>query len=598
MPIIPNPQTQKWRAGLPGKFAGDIYQSWNIDLEKSPGKVSLPQRPIIITDSVDVSGMGVPKHFLRTDADTTDRWWCLNTGKMAKTSGSSVNVFSADAIANTPTDAQDMVVHETASGYQRLVVTRASDIGLLSNGTWTASWWVATLAQSALSSSYFHPIERLDRLVAVGDGEFIHTIDQSDIVAYKRLSFNSSYKCIAIYVSLTRFWFVFQNKFGGKGIIAEWDGGAEKANVIYEINGNPIFGFIKDDTLRVTTDNGVIWKFNGRGFSPDNQFPFFEENQVFASGSITHRNTTIDGDVVYMNVTQPANSIRMRGGIWALNTITNNLYHIYGLGQSKYSDNSTQWKDIGQSKISYAGAIVNLFSNTAAQSGKFLVGATIYTIYSGTSINAIYSFYNWTQRGYFITSLIPSSEVEHYWYNLWLRYSGFYNNNVSIANSIVTKYRVTEGLIQNSGGLPTLAPKEATITWTGGTTFTGAIPTGVAVGHEVEILAGDNAGCCAHISTLSATPDGSSTITVTIDEALLNTSSRASYARFDDWVKITSNNPITSSTANATRDTNQVLKDPTLASGPYVQFKVEMRGVLVEIDQLRVDAKFQQGTPL
>jgi len=596
MPIIPNPQTQKWRAGLPGKFFGDIIQSWNIDLERSEGKVSSSQRAAILADSTDVSGMGTPLHFLATDADATSRWWALSTGKMANTSGSDpVTGWAADALANSPTDAQDMVVHESNNSNQRLLVTRASDIAILnssgSNNIWTSSWWVTTLGQTALSSSYKHPTDRLDRLVAVGDGEFIHTIDQSDVVAYKRLSFSATYKCVAVYVSLTRFWFVFQNKIGGKGMVAEWDGGAEKANVTYEINGHPLFGFVKDDVFHVITDDGRINKFNGRGFSTLVEFPCSEERQLLPP-PLSVKNCTIDGDVVYMNIKEPFYSKKMRSGIWAFNTKNGNLYHHKSFGQYKLSVGTS--KDFGQGQGSSieAGGLVQTFAASTYQ--YFLMGAKVYTNYAGggSTETAIYGNYYINNHGYFVTSLIPSSEIEHFWYNVWVRFSRL----ISSSEKIITKYRVTEGLIYS----PADNILYATAAWTSTTTFTAILPVGVAVGNEVEVVSGDNAGCLFHISSLSATPDGASTITVTIDEATPYSSSGSSLVRFDDWVKIPSgsNNPITTSLSNATRCVNQVIGDPTAACGPYIQFKVELRGYAVEIDQLRVDAKIQTSSQL
>ena len=586
MPIIPNPQTQKWRAGLPGKFQGEILQSWNVDLEKSEGSVSIAEQASILVDSSDITGMSIPLHFLPTDADTVIKWWALSSGKMAKTNSSSpVSGWATDALTSSPTDAVDMVVHEYNGNYQRLVVTRASDIAILNSAgapnAWTASWWVTTLAQTALNSVMPHPVDRLDRLIAIGDGEFIHTIDQSDVVAYKRLAFSSTYKCIAIYPSLTRFWFVLQNKIGGKGIIAEWDGGAERANVIYEINGNPLFGFIQSDVPYVVTDDGYIHKFNGRGFSIFSQFPAKEE-RLMLSAPASVKNCAIEGDIVNINIAAPLTSKKMRSGVWALNINTGNIYHRWGLSQYKLSVGTT--KDFGQGYVNNIGGLASTYS-----SGRFLIGALIYTTYNSVSLPAIYRLVDNPNRGYFVTTFIPSSEIQHYWYNLWIRFNKF----ISSSESIVTKYRVTEGIVN-----PSTEPLFVTATWVNTTSFTAVIPATVIVGNEVEVMSGDNAGCNFHISSFSAPPDGVSVITVTIDEAAPLASTKAVLVRFDDWIKIGNNNPVSSSTVNAIRKVNQTLDNPTVASGPYIQFKIELRGIRVQIDQVRIDSKIQEGSNL
>lgn len=578
----------QWKGLLPGKFLGDIYQANNIDLEIQPGKVALPLRPIILIDSSDIT-MGLPLHALRTDADTTDRWWVLTDGGMIKVpSTSPFGAYVADALSNSPATPLDMVVHEKNNGNDRLLVTRAQDVAILNrsgaNNAWTASWWQGTLGQSALTNNVPHPIEKFQRLVALGDDYQIHTIDKDDNVTYGRLQANQRLSVRCIYVSTNRFWFYFTNKFGGKGMIAEWDSFSDKFNGEYELEGIPLAGFVYKNTPFVILDSGVIMQFNGNGFEYFTEFPLYMERLRFNSEAIKTHGIVVDGDYVHMNVSMGLNntSYRMRSGVWVLNIKTGNIYPRWSLGNHKVVNTDI---DFGQTMTNAAGMLINPFQNGDA----FLIGSQPFADVSSAGSSALYyPFGVINHRGYIVTNPMATSEVDEFWSTLWLRFRKFDNAN----NKIVAKYRISEGLFQSNS---TITRPQCTVLWTGATTFTGVLPTGIAVGNEVEIMAGDNSSCCFHIKTLSATPNGIATITVTIDETAPYTSSRHAVARFDDWVKITNNNPITSSTI---RTQYQTLGSPTALTGPYVQFKIELRGALAELDQLQVDSDVQRDADL
>ena len=158
------------------------------------------------------------------------------------------------------------------------------------------------------------------------------------------------------------------------------------------------------------------------------------------------------------------------------------------------------------------------------------------------------------------------------WEGLWVKFKRFVNSN----NRIIVRWRVVDPLRDADGNDE--SPLQAQGTWVSTTTFTCVVPTGVVVGHEVEILTGDNAGCCFNISILSATPDGSATITVTIDEAAPTSSTDTFLARFDNF---TSETAISSTTVG-----NQKVPFSAVAHGEFIQFKIELRGFSVEIDEL------------
>lgn len=602
------PQNKQWKGVFPGKYAGDLWQSFNIDLEKEQGRLRLGDKFRILTDGDDAAAPGLPYKFLRTDADATDRWWCVSSTKMLKTAGTNPFVaYAADAITNTPTDPLDMETHESANGEQRLAVTRDADIAILnrsgSANAWTAAWWSSTLSQTALTSGKPHPLGRLQRLLAVGDvvtntttpRGVIHTIDKDDVVSASRLIFPSGYEPRIIRTASDRFWIGLQNIFGQGGMIIEWDGTNETYNNEYKIVGNfPLTIEIRNNIPYVFDEVGYIYKYTGGGFVVEQQFPMVEEGLVF-SATVASTNTiqaygaTIDRHLIYVNVGAPTASRRMRSGIWCFNTLTRNLYHVRGIGQHKTAGTDV---DYGQTPLFRPGAIKYIFDGTNGIND-LLIGGAVYKNYSSTNKTVIgQTISNKNQasnagrnRGYFITSYLPIQEAEAMWEALWLKFKRFVNSN----NRIIVKWRVLDPLKDTDGNDDSVL--QATGTWASTTTFTCVVPTGVAVGDEVEVMSGDNAGCSFKISTLSATPDGSSTITVTISEAAPTSSTGGALFNFDNWVSETA---ISSTTVG-----NQRVPFSAIAQGEFIQFKVELRGFDVELDEieplLKSKTKYQQA---
>ena len=175
-------------------------------------------------------------------------------------------------------------------------------------------------------------------------------------------------------------------------------------------------------------------------------------------------------------------------------------------------------------------------------------------------------------RGYFITPYLSANEVEEMWEGLWVKFKKFVNSN----NRIIVKSRVAEPL--KDADASDESPLQAQATWASTTTFTCIVPTGVAVGDEVEVLTGDNGGCCFDISILSATPDGSATITVTISEAAPTSSTDKFIARFDNWDSETA---ISSATVG-----NQWIPFTSPKIGEFISLKIELRGNSVAIDSI------------
>lgn len=597
------PADKIWRGCFQGNYTGNIWQTRNIDLSTSPGRIGLADRMIIHNDDTDtnLSGLLTVTKFIRTDADATDRYWAVcgvgvTGGPLFKTaSATPIATWAIDTLATdtTPPNVLDFEIHESANGEQRLLATTPTNVAILNKtgaaNLWDVDWGTTVAAPAiVLTTGTLHPIARLQRLIAIGNGNVLQVIDKNDVVTNSRLIMPFGYSIRNIYASSDRYWIGCTNLIGTNAKIIEWDGFSLTYNNEYDVIGDiPLCGFIVANIPYFITNYGYIYRFSGGSFKVVQQFPLAEE--TLPTLDVSTYGSVVNSDKVYIladDNTGPSADItvsrKFRTGIWEFNTETLSLNHQRAMGASKTAGTDP---DYGQSPLADTGGLLFAFT---ANSNVLMAGGRFYSAYSGTQHYAIWRTIQnkaryqsvGTNRGYFITTYILFDEVEAAWEGIWVKFKRF----VDSSNRIVVKARVVDPKLLASGDLGATSSRmvvEKSGTWTTTTTFTSVVPTGVAVGDEVEVMSGNGAGCLAHITVLSAIPDNSATITVTVDDAIpsLNASgSRGALFRFDNWVKL--------GTISSTTIGSQKLNMPSAQHGEFVQFKIELRGFETEVDEI------------
>lgn len=180
-------------------------------------------------------------------------------------------------------------------------------------------------------------------------------------------------------------------------------------------------------------------------------------------------------------------------------------------------------------------------------------------------------------RGYFITPKIFSNEVTDMFNLLTLKYSRF----TSELDKIIIKYRVTDDMRHEID----TSNSAWRATWTSTTTFTTtqADFADAVVGDEVEFLDGAAGGMLAHITAIS---ENAGTYTVTIDETFDQyITGDVSTVIFRNWTKF--------ATIDSTNATDQGFFTQNIdMAGKFIQLKVELRGLGVKVEELKVDNKF------
>lgn len=600
--ILHNLRQHQWRAGFPGNYTGEILYTRNIDLSTSHGRVLLADRGLKFVDTADsnMSGLLVATKFIRSNADATDRYWAVcgagvTGGPLFKTSDatSPAGTWAIDTLATdtTPPNVLDFEVFETLNGEQQLLATLPTDVALLNAPAGANKWdvnWGTTVASggTALTTATLHPIARLQRLIAIGNGNVLVTIDKNSVFTPARITVPYGYSIRNIYASSDRFWIGCTNLMGTNAKIIEWDGFSLTYNNEYDVIGSiPLSGFIVGNIPYFITNYGYIYKYAGGAFGVDAQFPLAEELLPTLDVSTYGCSVNNTRALILANDASDSNatgSRKFRAGVWEYDTATKNLNHKIGISSADTTTPTTT-SDFGQSQLVSVGGIMFAFTTAA---NILVAGAKVYSAYSGTGLFGMFRTIvnrwrngsNGLNRGYFVTTILPIQDVEALIEGLWVKFKRF----VDTGNRIVVKARVVDPKVPiTADQASTQMVVQATGTWVTTTTFTSVVPTGVVAGDEVEVLNGNGATCLFHISTLSATPDTSATITVTVDEALptLNASGkRGALFRFDNWTKI--------GTISSTTVGNQKLPIPSSLQGEFLQLKVELRGYEVEIDEI------------
>ena len=560
-----------------GEIFGNLWATHNIDLEANKGKIRLSERTYRVYDNGDDADLEIPVKFIRTDADQTERWWVLtqaakssvSDGLLFKTTGTDpLTGWTQDAIASTPTDCvDDMEIYGQANSYDRLVVSRDTDLAMMNNGTWTASWWVGTLSQSALTATNPHPLEQFINLLLVIDGNKVHTIDDSLVVVVDRLKLPKEYQIIWTANDGQRVYFGTKHLRGGQALVFPWNGTSETYDPPIPVGSTfSLAGVVpKDGVLHIINDKGQLMKFNGQAFDVIASLPASEKKLKWEKGyarrELVHPNgMAVIGNEIHILLDASMDGAggsstlfeEFRSGIWVFNGVS--FYNKYSLGQYNGSTNN----DWGSSVMLYPGALVG----TDLKYGRFLAGCAVYSDNASTQIKSIIASkvdLSVDNRGYFITPQIQASSVRAFWKRMTLVFKKFEN----ATDRIVVKYRTSVSfapVIRSDG---TITP--CAIAWTDTDTFTTitSIPT-AAVGDEVEILVGKGAGATAHISVISFS---SPTYTIDLDEAIPSASGNAK-AIIVKWTKL---GAISSQTI--AEQLYSIAK-----RNAWIQFKIELRG--------------------
>ena len=552
MPRIPIPSNKQWRGQFQGEFFGNVHFGRGVDPDRNQGVLTLGDSLSSIFDDTDDADLTTPVAFLRTAADGTDRWW-VNAGKLFKTTNTDPEAgWTQDAISNSPT----APLYDLFEFVDDMYCPVDTDISQLSGGTWDADWWSTRTNASALQSGVPHRIWEFAGAMLITDGRYINTWDGT-LAEDPALTLPSNRQ--AQWGRATNdFSFIGTKTLDGtEAEVFFWDRVSDTFNSRYGIGDvEALCGFAVAGIPYLVTKRGSIKRFTGQGFQTVQEFPTVEANSVITD--INPNGVFVEENTVKMVVDFGSNSIfRALSGVWTYNTDTNNLL---------LTEQLTNGTDYGQGELDAVGAI----KQVPVGQGRFLVGGSVYTAYTGTTKQAIFTSDegSTSARGYFVTSKIPAQNVRNFYRQVFAKFRKLKNSS----DRIRIAYQVAES---------NTLPAYETITWVTSTTFTGS-NSNVTVGDFVEIIAGDNAGALAKITDIASGTPNTYTIDTTLNAS--TSTARARYLPFTDLGTISS-------------QTIQEQVYRITARGHWVRFLVYLQGdeespefeeLLLDFDQLRL----------
>lgn len=573
MPYIPNNPGKKITQLNSSNVLGDLYASFNLDLSENEGLIRIGKRLILNTATGDLANMSsYPVGFA---AFNGMKWTIYGTG-----SGSAANTTNAypsdglfaQVLGSGVPGAGDSTLSDLLVSYSELYMTGAEGIvRYTADGT---TWNTISIASDTLNPHMLASF--LARTYVSQLGSQITSWSKSDHIAASigsqyTLDLGNTDSNIITFIrpASDRIWIGTVNTLGGKGYIYDWDGSAGTTTKSYRLESSGALScVIKDDVPYVMDSNGRLIVWNGGTFKTLTKLNrrrnkmlwnalsrvnnrFVHPNGMSLVGGKIH--IGIDGRNLDGSATGSSIEETIPSGVYEYDE-NRGLIHKDSVGSSKSAGTIT---DYGQTRLAGIGGLseLNIPSANAGRNGTFLLGASYYTTATASTSGVFYDDSNDTlqKAGYLVTTKMrpDASKLGQTTTAMWRKLYLTYRQFLASTDRMVIKFRYVEQ-----------EPTQMDITWASTTTFTtsdGNIAN-YAIGDEVEIVQGNGAGICAHITALS----GSGTITVTIDETVASSSATAK-ARFQKWKKLLEVNDQTSSWV-------EMGIDP--AAHTWVQFKI------------------------
>ncbi len=555
------PPNKQWIASGRSDVLGSLYAAFNLNLTEQLGKTRVSPRMVITTNQVDGAGvMGCPVAFrgyagdvfalaatVASAASHTGIYQCVGG---ILTTPFIVNAGAGGGATNFSNDYSDMEIF-----MNKIVVTGSDDALIYGDGVgWTAAGSHGNIISSILTANANHKLmnfRNVKRLLVFAsltqiislDTTFTPTTSGTNTFNLANATASSDAFLISMIQTENLAWILTANFYNNECYVYTWDGvTADTYQNAYKIDARGVLaGIIKDTTPYIIDTEGRLMYFAGGGFvpAPNGQLPI--KQSTYLTNPLSQKNdrwihpngiSIVDGRInVLINNLNHDNlsttSENIASGVWEYDP-TIGWYHKKPLTLADLSvANPPTLTDYGQNRLARVGALFNLNKDdrsTTGVLGKMLAGAEYY--YNATQTKAAI----WTddsldtlqKYGYYITPKIFSSELKDSFRAMHAIVKKFLNATDKITVKIRTGYVV---------------PTEVTVTWVNTTSFnTDGDISAYAVGDEVEGIAGQGSGRCAHI--IDIVQINPSTKAVVLDDTLGTGNAVTAKVRFQHWKKL------------------------------------------------------------
>lgn len=521
---IPNSQKQIIQSNQ-GDYKGNIWSTYNIDLDSNPGVIKTSKKLTRGVDSSVFSSSEIIQGLQIHDG----YYYAITNDSVARCSVNSNPTDASNWSSVATLGLEDLGLETDVTSFAGfLLVSLGTDIMSWDGTTKDDDWWVTTTTGTALTANKTHTLEVLrtgNDTLFVTDGNVVRYYNAAAGHAAITLDTLMSAECLT--PSLDRMWVGTQTEVENNAYIYELRVGDDAALQAYEVDGRVCLTmFTYKNTPFVITERGFIQVFNGAGFQTIAQFPWADESKVMegcrpglvqaspTSRAIHPKGAKVKGKYCYIYVNTDDEYVsggqklngRSPSGVWVLDLETYSLNHRYSL-----SDDTT---DYGYHLVNRSGPV--LITNTPET--RIMVGGTV------NNASGVWMESDETAQGYFTTVRHESDSISDVFETFVVKH-----DTLDTGSTITTKHKDVT--------LPSFPYTVRDITWLNATEFTTTDAlTGIEEGDEVEIINGYRSGYLCHVVSVA----GSTTKTVTVDESigLLN---ELSDIQINRWKKIEPN---------------------------------------------------------
>lgn len=523
---------KKWVQTNRSNLLGNLWSTFNIDLQSNLGAVRVSPRMKLNTSTDDVATLSSNPIAIRY---AFSKFWVMASARIFEGGDTPDNTFAADDATDAQTDYNRYGDLELFNGL--LFSTTDDDVWSSSGTAWTQRGGATSLTSSKPHlMTYF---KKFNRLYVMKDNDVILSFNTSYTLATSgdyTLDFATSqqYGMLCMKATSDSIWIGVGGQLSPRdpGKIYQWDGISAQPTAEYVLQGNACLAICIMNEVPYALDSlGILYQFNGIGFQEVGRLPMarFEDANIYSlrgpvhpNGFISTRNGTILALVDNENVTTGATiEENLPSGIWEWSR-ENGFVHKHSLSYNPVANATIT--DYGQNRISRPGALyeAQIDNTDSGNNGTLMCGATFYSDATNTKSGIFIDDSNDTVQkfGYFVTTWIRASGQR----DIWEKVSAFYRKLLASTDRITVKYRLTEA-----------SPTEISATWVNTTSFTTSTDISGMIGYEVEGIVGTGSGFCAHLSAVS---ESGGTYTGTVDEAFTGVTTGTTKLRLQAWKKL------------------------------------------------------------
>lgn len=560
--------------------AGELVQSFNIDLRTELGKIKLARPLKRVATATQIGDEKIQAFISQGTASQTNEVYACTEDTIYRATGD-FTTFTSDETG--PQALEDAVVFQG-----QLVSSTVDDLDAWNfNNTFTSDWWTDRGNPQLTSNSGGADVPRVLEVARIG-AETLVVLDGSQVHAYTggitgspivsvTMDIDDQLTATCFKSSIRRGFIGTYTSSADQAYVIEWDVASTNYSQAYPTGSRSVLAMeLVNDVPLIINELGEIKIFNNSGFTTVAQFPFFGKatfvdqatnpnniNRPIHPKGIKRQGNNI---YIYTNWRNSDNTIddfpieeNTPNGLWVLDLTTYSLTHLCS------QENNHVFGNQGASPI----LILNDYHSRIFMGGELNTNSNEEGIW-------IEDLGATNHYGHFTSVEIESDSIEDSFNQIVIKAL------LGASDSVVVKYR---------GENDVLLPINFSGTWLTSNQINTTEDLSHALtrfteGHydEVEITSGSGSGRLAHITDISAS---SGTYQITLDETL-GTAGESATARIDNWIKI----PETMTQADG-----EVKRLGIGEVSSWVQVKVEMRGKsgYPEIREIQLLTNNKQG---